>query len=150
MAAFTVKRFPRPIRSGGLIGLAFATMTLAAAPPVPQTMRAIRTDGSAPGAVKLETVPVPQPGAGQVLLRVYAAGTNPVDWAIRAPTPGGSPAAAAPPQRAAAPPGRDVAGVIVALGSGVSGYQVGDKVYTALAGGAPMPNMPWHLPPNLP
>jgi NADPH:quinone reductase-like Zn-dependent oxidoreductase len=136
MAAFTVKRVPGTIWVGGLITLAFATMaTMAATSTIPQTMRAIRTDASAPGAVKLETVPVPQPAEGQVLLRVYAAGTNPVDWSIRAPTAAGSPAAAAPPQRAAAPPGRDVAGVIVALGSGVSGYQVGDKVYTALAGG---------------
>ena len=88
-----------------------------------------------PGAVKLETVPVPQPAEGQVLLRVYAAGTNPVDWAVRAPAPGASAAAAAPAQRAAPPPGRDVAGVIVAIGPGVSDYKVGDKVYTALAGG---------------
>jgi NADPH:quinone reductase-like Zn-dependent oxidoreductase len=136
MAAFTVKSFVTTIRAGGLIALAFATVTMAASPTIPQTMRAIRTDASgAPGAVKLETVPVPQPAEGQVLLRVYAAGTNPVDWGIRGPMPAGSNAAAAPPQRAAPPPGRDVAGVIVAVGPGVSGYQVGDKVYTALAGG---------------
>jgi NADPH:quinone reductase-like Zn-dependent oxidoreductase len=127
MPAFAVKRFRGTIRAGGLIALAFATVAVAAPPDIPQTMRAIRADANgAPGAVRLETVPVPQPTAGQVLLRVYAAGTNPVDWSIRAP---------APSQRAAPPPGRDVAGVIVALGPGVSGYKVGDKVYTALAGG---------------
>jgi NADPH:quinone reductase-like Zn-dependent oxidoreductase len=108
---------------------------MAAPPGIPQSMRAIRTDASAPGAVKLETVPVPQPAEGQVLLRVYAAGTNPVDWGVRAPLPPGSQAAATAPPRAAPPPGRDVAGVIVALGPNVSGYKVGDKVYTALAGG---------------
>ena len=132
MAAFTVKR----LRTGALIALAVATTTMAAPANIPQTMRAVRTEANgAPGVVRLETVPVPRPADGQVLLRVYAAGTNPVDWSIRAPTPAGSQTAAAPPQRAAPPPGRDVAGVIVALGSGVSGYQVGDKVYTALAGG---------------
>jgi NADPH:quinone reductase-like Zn-dependent oxidoreductase len=138
MAAFTVKRFLGTIRAGGLIALGFATVTMAAPPTIPQTMRAARADADgAPGAMKLETVPVPQPTEGQVLLRVYAAGTNPVDWSIRAPTPAGGQAAGAPPQRAAPPPGRDVAGVIVALGAGVSGYKVGDKVYTALAvGGA--------------
>ena len=136
MTTFAVQRFLGTIRVGGLIALAFATATLAAAPDIPKSMRAIRADATGtPGAVKLETVPVPQPAEGQVLLRVYAAGTNPVDWSIRAPTPSGSQAAAASPPRAAPPPGRDVAGVIVALGSGVSGYKVGDKVYTALAGG---------------
>jgi NADPH:quinone reductase-like Zn-dependent oxidoreductase len=121
------------IRVGGLIALAFATVTTAA--PIPQSMHAVRADANgAPGAVKLETVPMPQPAEGQVLLRVYAAGTNPVDWSIRPPMPSAG-QAAAPPQRVAAPPGRDVAGVIVALGAGVTGYKVGDKVYTALAGG---------------
>jgi len=136
MAAFTVKRLLGTTWAGGLIALAFAIVTMAAPPTIPQTMRAVRTDANgAPGGVKLETVPVPHPAEGQVLLRVYAAGTNPVDWSIRAPTPAASQAAAAPPQRAAPPPGRDVAGVIVAVGPGVSGYKVGDKVYTALSGG---------------
>ncbi len=135
---FTVKSFRGMVRAGAVISLAFATASMAAHPGIPQAMRAVRVDANgAPGAVKLETVPVPQPAAGQVLLRVYAAGTNPVDWAIRAPTAAGGRAAAAPAPRAAPPPGRDVAGVIVALGPGVSGYKVGDKVYTALAvGGA--------------
>src|SRR3984885_11857253 len=136
MAVFTVKSFRGMIRAGGLIALASVTVTMAPPPKISQTMRAVRTDANgAPGAVKLETVPVPQPAEGQVLLRVYAAGTNPVDWSIRAPPPAASQAAAAPAQRAAPPPGRDVAGVVVALGAGVSGYKVGDKVYTALAGG---------------
>jgi NADPH:quinone reductase-like Zn-dependent oxidoreductase len=136
MTVFTAKSFRAMIRAGGLISLALATASMAAHPDIPQAMRAVRVDASGtPGAMKLETVPVPQPAAGQVLLRVYAAGTNPVDWAIRAPPPAGGQAAAAPPPRAAPPPGRDVAGVIVALGPGVAGYKVGDKVYTALAGG---------------
>jgi NADPH:quinone reductase-like Zn-dependent oxidoreductase len=138
MASLNVKSFIGPIHGWGLIGLLFATVTMAASPPIPRTMHAVRADANGgPGAVKLQTVPVPEPAEGQVLLRVYAAGTNPVDWGIRAPAPNGSPGAAAPPQRAAPPPGRDVAGVIVALGAGVSGYKIGDKVYTALAvGGA--------------
>ena len=136
MGAFTIKSCLGAIRAGGLIALTIANVALAApAHSIPPTMRAIRTDASAPGVVKLETVPVPQPGEGQVLLRVYAAATNPVDWNVRAPPPAGSQAAASAPQRATAPPGRDVAGVVVALGPGVSGYQIGDKVYTALAGG---------------
>jgi NADPH:quinone reductase-like Zn-dependent oxidoreductase len=115
------------------VTLVLVTAAMAAASSIPQTMRAIRIDPTGgPGAVKLETVPVPQPAAGQVLLRVYAAGTNPVDWSVRPPGPAG---AAASRPRAAPPPGRDVAGVIAALGPGVTDYKVGDKVYTALAGG---------------
>lgn len=124
------------IQGAGLIAAAFATVAMAAAPKIPQTMQAVRADARAGGgAVKLEIVPVPQPVEGQVLLRVYAAGTNPVDWSIRVPPSGAPQGAAATPPRAAPPPGRDVAGVIVALGPGVSGYKIGDKVYTALAGG---------------
>ncbi len=98
-------------------------------------MRAVRADPGSAAGVKLDTVPVPQPADGQVLLRVYAAGTNPVDWAVRAPAPAAGAASGATPPRAAPPPGRDVSGVIVAVGSGVSGYKVGDMVYTALPGG---------------
>jgi NADPH:quinone reductase-like Zn-dependent oxidoreductase len=135
MGGFSVKGLLGTTRAGGLVALAFATMTLAAPPHIPQTMHAVRADANgAPGAVRLETVPVPQPGEGQVLLQVYAAGTNPVDWSIRPPAPGRAPSAA-PAARTAPPPGRDVAGVIVALGAGVSDYKVGDKVYTALPGG---------------
>jgi NADPH:quinone reductase-like Zn-dependent oxidoreductase len=127
------------IKVGGVLALAslLATVAMAAAPTIPQTMRAVRADpAGAPGAVKIDTVPVPQPAAGQVLLRVYAAGTNPVDWAVRPPAPAAvGPAAATGAPRAAPPPGRDVAGVIVALGAGVTDYKVGDKVYTALPGG---------------
>jgi NADPH:quinone reductase-like Zn-dependent oxidoreductase len=136
MAAFTVQSFAGIIRAGGLIALAFASVAMAAPPDIPPTMRAVRIDASgAPGAMRLETVPVPQPAEGQVLLRVYAAGTNPVDWGVRAATPAGASAATAPQPRASPPPGRDVAGIIVAIGPGVSGYKIGDKVYTALAGG---------------
>ncbi|HTV80671.1 MAG TPA: NADP-dependent oxidoreductase [Steroidobacteraceae bacterium] len=119
---------------GGLMALAVTAVAIAAPSKIPPSMHAIRADaGGPPGSVKLETVPVPQPAAGQVLLRVYAAGTNPVDWGSRPPAPAG--AQGAIPTRAPAPPGRDVAGVIVAVGPGVSEYKVGDKVYTALPGG---------------
>jgi NADPH:quinone reductase-like Zn-dependent oxidoreductase len=142
MVAFNKESLAAAMRVGGVavgvtaVALVLATVAMAAASSIPQTMRAIRIDPTgAPGAVKLETEPVPQPAAGQVLLRVYAAGTNPVDWGVRPPAPAGAPAAAAPRPRAAPPPGRDVAGVIAALGPGVTDYKVGDKVYTALAGG---------------
>ncbi len=124
--------------SVGVIGaaLAFAAMPVIAAQKVPQTMHAIHVDpAGAPGAMKLDTVPVPKPGDGQVLIRVYAAGTNPADWGLRpAPAAGAAPPSAPQPPRPA--PGHDLAGVIVELGSGVSDHKIGEKVYTTVTGGA--------------
>jgi NADPH:quinone reductase-like Zn-dependent oxidoreductase len=135
MMAISTRRVSGPMRLAALsisgLALTLAAVAIAAAPKLPQTMRAIRADST--GALKLETVPVPQVAAGQVLLRVYAAGTNPVDWSIRLPAPAGAPPTAMPAPRSA--PGRDVAGVVAALGAGVTEYKVGDKVYTALPGG---------------
>lgn len=68
-------------------------------------------------------VPAPEPGKGQLLVRVAAAGLNPADWKMA----GGD---NAPLPHA---PGLDVAGTVVALGEGVEGFAVGDRV----VGGAP-------------
>ncbi|HET7564192.1 MAG TPA: alcohol dehydrogenase catalytic domain-containing protein, partial [Gemmatimonadaceae bacterium] len=67
-------------------------------------------------------VETPIPGAGQVLVRVIASGTNPVDAKIRA---NGTWAGIVPP----AILGYDVAGVIEQVGAGVTDFDVGDEVY---------------------
>jgi NADPH2:quinone reductase len=85
-------------------------------------MKAIRvhTFGE-PEVMQLEEVPDPQPGAGQVVVRVHAVGVNPVETYIRSgiypkpPTP--------------YTPGNDGAGVIAAVGPDVSQVAVGDRVY---------------------
>lgn len=76
-----------------------------------------------PSVMKLEEAPTPKPGAGQILVRVRAAGVNPVDTYIR------SGAYAAKP---ALPftPGCDGAGTIEAVGAGVTGFSAAQRVYT--------------------
>jgi len=77
-----------------------------------------------PDVLKLEEVPTPKPTAGQVLVRIHAAGVNPYDTYMRAGT-----YAVKPPLPYT--PGSDGAGVIEAVGDGVKKVKVGDRVYTA-------------------
>jgi NADPH:quinone reductase len=77
-----------------------------------------------PEVLKLEEVPTPKPQAGQVLVKVHAAGVNPYDTYMRAGT-----YAIKPPLPYT--PGSDAAGVVEAVGSGVTKVKPGDRVYTA-------------------
>jgi len=74
--------------------------------------------------LKLEEVPTPKPAAGQVLVRIRAAGVNPYDTYMRAGT-----YAIKPPLPYT--PGSDGAGVVEAIGDGVKKVKPGDRVYTA-------------------
>jgi NADPH:quinone reductase-like Zn-dependent oxidoreductase len=78
----------------------------------------------------VEERPIPEPGDGQLLLRVEAAGLNGADLAQRA---GNYPAPAdAPPDI----PGLECCGTVVAAGSGATRHQVGDRVMSITGGGA--------------
>jgi NADPH2:quinone reductase len=77
-----------------------------------------------PEMLRVSEAPVPTPGAGQVLLRIKAAGVNPVETYIR------SGAYARKPELPYTP-GTDAAGVIEAVGSGVKRVKPNDRVYTA-------------------
>jgi NADPH2:quinone reductase len=77
-----------------------------------------------PDVMKLEDVPTPEPGGGQVLVRIEAAGVNPVDTYLRSGTYANAPK---PPYT----PGKDAAGVIEKIGGGVTRFKEGDRVYTA-------------------
>jgi NADPH:quinone reductase len=77
-----------------------------------------------PEVLALEEIATPKPGPGEVLVHVRAAGVNPYDtymrngtYAIKPPLP--------------YTPGSDAAGVVQAVGSGVSKVKPGDRVYTA-------------------
>jgi NADPH2:quinone reductase len=88
-------------------------------------MKAIRVhEFGAPEVMRLEEVREPQAGAGQVLVRVRAAGVNPVETYIRSGAYAVKPALPYTP-------GGDAAGTVEAVGEGVARVRVGDRVYTA-------------------
>ena len=76
-----------------------------------------------PDVLKLEEVPTPKPAAGEVLVRIHAAGVNPYDTYMRA----GTYARKLPLPYT---PGSDGAGVVEAVGEGVKKVKRGDRVYT--------------------
>jgi NADPH2:quinone reductase len=87
-------------------------------------MKAIRVHQFGdPRVMVLEDVADPSPGEGQVVVGAHAIGVNPVDTYIRA---GGYGQRAFPYT-----PGMDAAGVVEAVGKGVSGCKGGDRVYIA-------------------
>jgi len=88
-------------------------------------MKAIRVmQFGGPEVMHLEDVPDLKPGPGQVVVRIQAAGVNPVESYIRAGTYGRLP-------NLPYTPGTDGAGTIEAVGPGVTRFRTGDRVYTA-------------------
>lgn len=77
-----------------------------------------------PEVMKVEDVATPEAGAGQVLVRIEAAGINPVDTYIRTGTHAQKP-------ELPYTPGKDAAGIVEAVGGGVVKFKPGDRVYTA-------------------
>lgn len=81
-----------------------------------------------PEVLRPVSVPLPEPGTGEVLVRVHAAGVNRPDLAQRSgvypPPPGASPI-----------PGLEISGEIVAVGAGVDRWTPGDRVCALTAGG---------------
>lgn len=88
-------------------------------------MKAIQVqEFGGPEVLKIQELPALKPKAGEVLVRVHAAGVNPYDTYMRAGTYAIKPALPYTP-------GADAAGVIEAVGEGVKKVKVGDRVYTA-------------------
>jgi len=86
-------------------------------------MKAIRVhEFGGPEGMRLEEVPDPKPSAGQVLVRIRAAGVNPVETYVRA-------GAYARLPSLPYTPGSDAAGTIESVGPNVSRFKPGDRVY---------------------
>ncbi|MGW7267830.1 NADP-dependent oxidoreductase [Streptomyces sp. NPDC054842] len=96
------------------------------------TMRAVRLhEHGGPEVLRYEEAPVPEPGPGEVLVRVHAAGVNPPDWYLRGGMtrmPGQAESTVSLPVL----PGTDVSGVVEAVGADVETFSVGDEVFGLL------------------
>src|SRR5215218_6679054 len=92
------------------------------------SMRAITyTRLGDPSVLELVEKPIPEPGDGEVRIRVLVSGVNPTDWKSRSGAFGGGPTEATVPNH-------DGAGLVDAVGAGVTGLGVGDRVWVTLAG----------------
>jgi NADPH2:quinone reductase len=88
-------------------------------------VKAIRVkEFGGPEVLRLEEVPTPKPGPGEVLVRIHAVGVNPVETYIRAGTYARLP-------ELPYTPGNDGAGVVEHVGADVTEFKAGDRVYTA-------------------
>src|SRR3954454_5266828 len=86
-------------------------------------MKAIRVHSFGdPDVLEFEEVDDPRPSAGQLLVRLKAIGVNPVDAYIRSGSYARTP-------ELPYTPGTDGAGIIEAVGEGVSHFRAGDRVY---------------------
>jgi NADPH:quinone reductase-like Zn-dependent oxidoreductase len=85
------------------------------------------------GQMQLSDLPRPVPGDGEVLVRVHAASLNSWDWDIFAGTLQGR--LGSPFKPAHRVLGADIAGEVVEIGSGVTRFRPGDRVFGDLSGG---------------
>lgn len=81
-----------------------------------------------PEVLEIERRAVPQPADGEVLVRVAAAGVNPVDWKLFSGQPMHDPYERSLPSGN----GYDFSGTIESLGGGVHGWRIGDRVFGGL------------------
>ncbi|MFG1703105.1 NADP-dependent oxidoreductase [Nonomuraea sp. M3C6] len=96
---------------------------------MPETMNAVRIhEFGGPEVLTYEKVPRPEPGPGEVLIRVHAAGLNPPDWYARIGF-ANIPEQMRPTLPLPSTPGSDASGVVVALGPEVTDWQEGDEVF---------------------
>jgi NADPH:quinone reductase-like Zn-dependent oxidoreductase len=129
MTSATSNRRANPISlwSAALFGCLCALPLLAATPSLQQAI--VQHGAGGPEVLKLESIPVLSPNKGEVLIRVYAAAINPVDWKRRK---GGNEYAMDPNGLPTMIPGGDVAGVVEKVGEGVTKLEVGQPVFSII------------------
>ena len=105
-------------------------------PPLPSTMTAVtaRTYGG-PEVLATETLPVPAPQAGELLVEVRASSLNALDWHFLTGTPYLMRLMSGVRRPKRFVRGADVAGVVVAVGDGVTRFTIGDSVFGESPGG---------------
>jgi NADPH2:quinone reductase len=77
-----------------------------------------------PDVMKIEDVPIPEPSGTQILVKIVAAGVNPVDTYLRTGKHAHAP-------KLPFTPGKDAAGIVESVGDGAIRFKPGDRVYTA-------------------
>src|SRR6267142_6663674 len=91
-----------------------------------KTMKAVRINNyGGPEVLNYEDAPRPQPGEGEVLIRVHATSVNPIDWKVREGLMKDF-----WPHKFPLILGWDLSGVVEELGRGVSRFKIGDEVYS--------------------
>jgi NADPH:quinone reductase-like Zn-dependent oxidoreductase len=89
------------------------------------TMKAVRIHSyGGPEVLVYEDMPRPEPAGGEILIRVHAAGVNPLDWKVRE-----GHAREWLDHQLPLILGWDISGIIEAVGSGVHKFRIGDAVY---------------------
>jgi NADPH:quinone reductase-like Zn-dependent oxidoreductase len=120
-----------PMRISAMVRAAVLAAAMgmgAVAAESPPVMKAVRIHSfGGPDVMRVEEAPVPVPGAGEVLVRVHAAGVNPVDWKIR----DGMLREISPALPRTL--GQDVSGVVESVGEGVGAFKPGDEVFAYLS-----------------
>src|SRR6476620_7432154 len=108
----------------GLKPISFWSLNLRLKPEAIDMKAILVRDFGEPEVMKVEDVEIPSPTHKQVLVKVHAAGVNPLDTYLRTGIHAHAP-------KLPYTPGKDAAGVVEAIGDDVSKFEIGDRVYTA-------------------
>lgn len=111
-----------------------------ASPNAPSTMSAVVAHGYGDADVLgIDEVAIPSPTEGEVLVRVEASSLNALDWHFLTGTPYLLRISNGVRRPKRSIPGADVAGTVVAVGSGVTRFRIGDAVFGECKGGGCAP-----------